>query len=168
MKGQAAIIPAVASLIFIGVFILVGMVVYGYASEATPHDDLKFNESICTTCIAHTLYELDYYPALNGSTLVCSNATGTAALVWDTANTSLGYHMTSNRYINLTQYWNATASNYANVRCDYTYDWATITGQDEFWDSSTSSSYAGLALVSVAVIIIASVAIIGVVLMMRG
>lgn len=169
MKGQAAIIPAIASLIFIAVFILVGMVVYGYTSEATPHDDLKFNESICTTCVARTLYTLDYYPALNGSTLVCSNASGTTALVWDTANTSLGYHLTETdrRYINLTQN-GLSASNYENVRCDYTYDWATITGQDEFWDSTTASSFAGFALVSVALIVIASVAIIGIVLMMRG
>ena len=169
MKGQAAIIPAVASLIFIGVFILVGMVVYGYASEATPHDDLKFNESLIAGIgVNNTLYEFDYYPVIN-STVVCSNASGAVAMTNGIVDeTCLGYNVVSLRYLNFTNSTAADNCQISDVKCDYTYDWATITGQDEFWDSTTASSFAGFTLVSVAVIIIAYVAVISIVLLMRG
>ena len=159
MKGQAEVIAGISSVVFLATFILVGMVVYGYTAEVTPHDDLKYNETLAASPTLGAAYTLDHTPILLDTTLEVWNSTHYLLTKGAT------YNVTTAGVICL--YANCTNCDGETIYVSYTYDWSTITGQTEFWSSTTETSYAGFALVSIGVIVIASVVIILAVLWLR-
>jgi len=160
MKGQAGPIASVASVVLVAVFVLVGAIVYGYASNATPHDITYSNETICTaTCSPHTIYEMDHWPILNNSALICYNTSS------DILVRGGEYNVFNGRYINLTNTSDVTYQ--PQINCTYTYDWASA-GQQGFYDNTTENAFSAFILTSVIVIVLAAVGILGIVLLIRG
>jgi hypothetical protein len=169
MRGQTNVAASAATVLVVAMLILVGVVIYGYFMQATPHDLPYFNESMCTTCSALTQYEFNHWPINNGtsSVLTCTNATGGLVLgSGSVKNATSGFNIIDSRYLNLTTPPLGTDT-YANVVCDYYYDAATA-DQESFWSNATQNGLAGFAIISVIVIVLVAVAIIGIVLLLKG
>lgn len=171
-KGQAQAVVPIAAIILIAVFIPVTALIYGYVADATPHDKTYTNESICTTCVngsnGGTTYLFDHVPVINDTTLVCSNNTGATAMVNGVASgTCLGYNVLNDGTVNITNTSGPNGCEISNMRCTYTHNWASD-DQENFWDSTTDTTWSGFALISVLVIVIASVVIIGFVMLFKG
>jgi len=164
-KGQA--VATAGTMVIAAVFILVGVMVYAYTLEATPHDTAYINESICNgTCTNGTNYDFDYQPILNDTTLTCY-ANGTITMTNGIQNgICLGFDIVDSRgALNITNM--SSTCEYQNVSCDYTYDWATA-DQQTFWTQASNTSFGGFVLISVAAIVLAAVAVVSYVLLLRG
>lgn len=161
MKGQTEIITAIVTIAFVAIFILVGAMIYGYTANATPHDYLIVNESICVgaTCTAQQNYTVKYGPLINDSTFQCYNAT-TPIISGGTFNQCSD---------DKAKVYLRGPSNgaYKDVNCTYTYDWAND-NQQAFWTGNVSNTGAGFSLLAALGIVIAAVSVVGVVLVLKA
>lgn len=162
---------AVSTILIIGVMILVGMTVYGYFAQITPHDFPYINETISGTYASGQAYygAFTNKPINNDTTLVCYNgSTSTAANLMTNGggNISLRFNIVENTYFNIT-HTGYSAARYNNIACSYYFDWAA-NEQQTFWNNATTTSFAGFVLSMVIVIVLAASAIIGYVVLLRG
>ena len=169
MRGQAQIISGVAAVITVGVLVIIGTLIYGMVTSVTPHDQSILNETICTDdCAAYTLYTFDNLPALNDADLICSNGTGTGAMTNDLEDgTCLGFNITQADFVNITNTSAADNCEISDVRCSYTFNEANDNEQG-FYDNNLTNTYAGFTLLAVIAIVLAAVAILTIVFLLRG
>lgn len=175
-KGQTSIMPVAMGIVVAVVLVLIGTFVYALIAQGAPHDTVYLNETLCSgACVngsvspTAVLYEFDHSPMLNESSLVCYNASLAIMTRGDSYGTCLGYNIVENRYLNITNTSGAATSRCSirDVVCTYTYDWAT-TDQQSFWNNATSNAFSGFVLLSIVGIVLAAVAIISVVLLLKG
>lgn len=166
MKAQATV-ASIVTVVVVLITMLLGMTVFSYVADVTPHDQTINNESICTTCVngsnGGTTYTFDYTPVLNDSTLICYNDSINLMTNGLAGPTCLGYNIVGLSSINITN--TSVDCQTENVVCTYTYDWATADEQS-FWDNSTDNSFGGFILASIIVIVLAAIAIITIVLLL--
>jgi len=170
-RGQSSIMMMTGNVILIAVMVLIGLVVYGYVADVTPHDVDYTNESICTTCVngtnGGTTYTFDNTPVYNDTSISCSNASGTTAMTNGVEDgTCLGFNVDTDGTINITNTSAENACQILNMECDYTYDWATD-DEDSFWGTTTSQSFSGFIIAGIIAIVLAAVAIVSIIYMMR-
>jgi len=169
MKGQEAnvILPVVVA----ALMVLIGTMVYAYVADTTPHDQKFVNESICTTnCAQNVLYPLANVPITDtASDLVCYVNVSSGATSVLAASTTNGYQNIGSKYINLTNSSAAPTGDYTyrNVSCSYTYDWASA-DQETFYGTATSNAFSGMIMASIIVVVLATVAILGLVMFLRN
>jgi hypothetical protein len=162
---------------------LVGAAIYGYTAIATPHDTNIYNETVCSGyCPTPASYFVAFGPMRNGTTyydnatIRCSNNSGAQPLYRLNINSTTSYGLIPGnsdaglRKINLTYSNGATPAaqfNYRDVKCDYIWDWATD-DQQGFFDTNISNTGAGFGLLAVIGIVLAAVAIITIVALLKG
>lgn len=171
-KGQAA-----TSLI-LGVPIVIVTLLAGYLAinqlydKGVPHDKIIHGETLCSgTCSGGTLYPLAYTPFFNDTDLTCRNSTGAVLVRGGDPKTSFGFNVNTPAgagytKINLTFVSNSSLT-YHGIVCTYEYDWANANEQG-FYDSSMSNVSAGFSLGAVAPLVIAAVAVVAVVFLLRS
>lgn len=168
MKGQAQIFAAGATVIVVLAMTLIGLTIYGLVSDTYPHDHLVFNETICTTCVNGTGYTFDYPPVINDTTMVCYNNSVNLMTHGTNDPTCLGYNiLTSNTILNITNTSTVNNCQISDLVCTYTYDEAN-TLEQSFFDNNTSVTFSGFGLLSIAGIVLAAIAIVILVLFLRG
>ena len=169
MKGQAQIFAAGAVVVVVLAMTLIGLTIYGLVSNVYPHDQTITNETLCTTCTpGTTLYRFDNIPILNDTDLICFNDSSDVMTNGGltSENESLGYNIAGSTDINLT-HTGDVSEYYTDVVCTYTFDEAN-SNEQSFFDSNTSVTFSGFGLLSIAGIILAAVAILTIILFLRG
>ena len=166
MKGQAENISgSIAAIIVVSIFVIVGALVYGYVADVVPHDEWYSGELLCIgngtaigVCNVTAGISIDNTPIQNGSEVVyISNSSATL-----TAGTD--YNVVTTSTINIT-----------NGSIDAAEDWVYINYYEDVvsdvrqssWTSVNATSYSGFGLLSVAIIVMAAVAIVGLVFLIR-
>lgn len=179
LKGQGLPISAtVVTVILFAVMIMVGWQIFGTIANVTPHDQLYYNETVCsntaTACPQTTLLVPAHVPVLNDSTLIChANVTLAATpgglLMTNTGNVAspcLSYTTYDNgAKLNLTN--GSTTCDLREIRCTYTHDNAN-TYQQNYFDTILANAGGGWVLLAVAVIIFAAIGVIIAIYMLVG
>ena len=178
MKGQATA-ATVGSIAVVAVLIIVGAMVYGYAAIATPHDYAIKNETLFTGYApSGATYYFQFSPVNNGSSaydntsIQCFNNSGTGYLYNGGGNDTGRYSLTDRsgdaglRGITLT-HDDGNNYRYKDVQCNYVYDFAT-SDQEAFHGTNVSNTGAGFGLLAVLAIVLAAVAIITIVALLKG
>lgn len=161
MKGQSLDLNLLITAVVASALIGVGIIIFAYVADQTPHDESIVNETVCTTCTSGSTNVLDNVPALNDSTLICHNLSGTtAALMTNGGNIEslcLSYTLIDGTYINLTN--SSTECDLGNVMCSYTYDRATD-NENNYWNSAMRNTSSGFTLTAIMIIVLAAVFVI--------
>ncbi len=167
MKGQAQILGAASVVVVVVSMTLIGLLVYGLISNVYPHDQLINNETRCTTCDNETLYRFTNTPILNDSTLICFNDSADLMTNGVVEQTCLGYNIVGLKDLNITNTSSTDFCQISNVVCTYTFDEAN-TNEQSFYNNNTDITFSGFTLLSIAGIILAAVAIVLLVLLLKG
>ena len=167
MKGQAQIFAAAAVVTVVVAMTLIGLTIYSLVADVYPHDQIIRDETICSTCANSTLYTFDFPPVLNDTTMVCLNGSIDAMTNGVTDGTCLGYNILAGSKLNITNSSVANGCTISGLVCNYTFDEANANEQ-AFFTNNQSVTFSGFTLLSIAGIILAAVAIVMLVLFLRG
>lgn len=174
MKGETPV-AAAGTIIVVAALLLVGVMVYAYMAYVTPHTILISNEQICSTnCVNQYNYTPKYVPFKNDSMLVCTNSTGATTLArgnhsngYNTRDSGANYNTNDGNNLDRIHLSGSSNGQYSWVNCTYTYDWGSA-NQNTFQSQNIANSGAGFALTAVLVIILAAVAVITIVAILKG
>jgi len=169
MKGQSSSPMAIAiTVVTFASTILVAMMVFGYVVNEYPHDQTINNETICSTCVNNTIYEIDYDPLINDTTLVCYSGSVNAMTNGYADDTCLTYNVTTDLTGIVIGNTSGPSNCYtADVVCTYTYDEAN-TNEQNFFNTSETNVYGGFLLMSIIAVILAAIVIMGIVVLIRA
>lgn len=165
---------AATTIVVTAVMVVIGLTIYGLITNVYPHEKPYFNESLCTTCVngstsgTATTYAFNNIPIFNDSSLVCHNDSLAVMTNGVTdITTCLGYNVIDNSLLNITNSSNDASCQISNVVCTYTHDDSNA-NEEAFYRTNTSVTFAGFDLLSIAVIILAAIAILAIILFLRG